>query len=163
MHCFTTHRATSLPLEVFHPSILTGYSLMFQDGTLCRVTTHDLRADDAFHLANAPVEVLRRSSAADFRAPMERDEIPWRNIEIECGMELAVLSKTGQHQVGPTAGFPKIRANGSAPSPGMPVRQLHGIVAERIFAMDARRRRKVQGPSGDPVSFRIFGRETPQR
>ena len=31
---------------------------MFQGGTLCRVTTHDLRADDASHLASEPIEVL---------------------------------------------------------------------------------------------------------
>jgi hypothetical protein len=73
---------------------------MLQGETFCRVTTHDLRADDTFHLASALIEVIRFFAGGDFRSPMDRDKIPCRKVAIRCDMELAGLSKTRQHRRG---------------------------------------------------------------
>jgi hypothetical protein len=45
---------------------------------------------------------------------MEPEEAPWRKVEMRSGMELAVLSETGQYRIGPSASFPKIRGIASS-------------------------------------------------
>src|SRR5208282_184318 len=54
--------------------VIRRYSLMFQAGAFCRVTTHDLRTDDDFIWRPRPVEAPAAWRAVDFRASMERDE-----------------------------------------------------------------------------------------
>jgi len=39
---------------------------MLRGGTFCRVTTHDLRADDAFHLASELIELFRCFESGSF-------------------------------------------------------------------------------------------------
>lgn len=122
MHFAITHRATSLPLEACHPSILTGYSLMLRSGTLCRVTTHDLRAHDTVHLARRLVEVLpllrerlifeRRCNAMRLRVTMG---LRVTKLRSEAGWELAVMSKTGQHRIGTAPVQPSLRFEQPSP------------------------------------------------
>ena len=47
---------------------------------------------------------------------MEPEEAPWRKVEMRSGMELAVLSETGQYRIGPSASFPKIKGTGPRPA-----------------------------------------------